>query len=142
MGEINQILGHVFVIGGPCLLVYSVISIIRTWSFLQRCVEVSGEIVRMEQSETRGRDGYTYIPVFSFTAADGRDYTVTSGVSTSAQDYIAGDFVKVRYDPANPEDARIHSFFQTWGSAVIGGLAGVILIVAGCNMLGMIRLGT
>jgi hypothetical protein len=42
----------------------------------------------------------------------------------------------VRYDPENPENARIHTFLQTWGSVVISGIVGAVFVVFGCWCLG------
>jgi hypothetical protein len=44
----------------------------------------------------------------------------------------------VRYDPANPQNARIHSFFQTWGAAIISGAVGAVFVGVGCKMLGFL----
>jgi hypothetical protein len=44
----------------------------------------------------------------------------------------------VRYDPDNPENARIHSFFQTWGVAVISGAVGVAFASYACKVLGFL----
>jgi hypothetical protein len=82
----------------------------------------------------------SYAPVFSFTAADGNTHTVTSDISSSPAGFDIGDSVKVRYDPASPQAARIHSFFQTWGVVVISGVAGVAFVSFGCMRLGLLNL--
>jgi hypothetical protein len=140
LDQFNEILGFVFLSTGPCLLVLSVISLIRTRSFLRRCEEVNGEVVRLEQSTDRDRYGYTYAPVFSFTTGDGRTYTVTSDVSSNPPGFSVGEAVRVRYDPVNPQDARIHSFFQTWGAAIISGAVGVAFLGIGSKLLGFLKL--
>ncbi len=140
MDQVSEILDLVLLFAGPCLLVFSVVSVIRTRGFLLRSVEVNGEVVRLERSKDRDRYGYTYAPVFSFTAADGETHTVTSDVSSSPPGFSEGEPVRVRYDPANPEDARIHSFFQTWGTSVIFGAVGVGFVGFACKALGLLHL--
>jgi hypothetical protein len=139
LDEIDKILGLVLLIAGPCILIYSAISFVRTRSFLRSCIEVDGEVTRLERSKSRGQYGYTYAPVFSFTVADGKTYTVTSKVSASPPGFDVGESVKVRYDPANPEDARIHTFFQTWGGAVMSGIVGAAFFAFGLYWLGMVQ---
>ena len=140
MGQTSTLWAYVFLIIGPCALVYSIFSIVQTRGFIRRCTEVPGEVIRLEQSEDRGRYGYTYAPVFTFTTLEGMKYTVTSDVGSSPSDFSIGDSVRVRYDSANPENARIHSFFQTWGLAVISGAISVGFIGFGAKLLGLLHL--
>jgi Protein of unknown function (DUF3592) len=139
LDDIDKILGFVLLVAGPCILIYSVVSFVRTRSFLRCCVEVDGEVKRLERSKSSGKYGYTYAPVFSFTVADGQTYTVTSEVSTSPPGFDVGESVRVRYDPSNPEDARIHTFFQTWGGAVMWGIVGAAFIAFGFYWLGLLE---
>jgi hypothetical protein len=117
MGQLDTLLNCVLLVVGPCAFVYSVVSMMQTKAFIRRSVEVNGEVVRLERSQDRGRYGYTYAPVFSFTSMDWMAHLVASDVGSSPAGFDVGDSVRVRYDPANPETARIHSFFQTWGTA-------------------------
>jgi Protein of unknown function (DUF3592) len=139
MDQLTKILEWVCLFVGPCLLVYSLISVVRTRDFIRRSTEVAGEVIRLERSAGDGRfASYVYAPVFSFTSADGKTYTVTSDVSSSPPDFTIGESVRVRYDPANPEKARIHSFFQTWGVAFIAGACALIFIIVSCKLLGFL----
>jgi hypothetical protein len=140
--QLKRAIDLLLVYTGPCLLVYSVISFFRTSSFLGRSTEVNGEVIRLEHSEGgMGTGSYdqSYTPVFSFTAADGESYTVTSGVSSSSADFMVGESVRVRYDPANPQNARIHTFLQTWGTVVISGVVGAGFVAFGCWQLGLLQ---
>src|ERR1035438_8811252 len=114
MDQKSEIFGLIFIFAGPCLIVFSVVSAVRTRAFLRRCTEASGEGVRLAHSSDRmGTTTYeSYAPVFSFTAVDGKTYKVTSSISSSPADFSVGDSVRVRYDPGNPQDARIQSLFE------------------------------
>ena len=59
------------------------------------------------------------------------------GVASSSAGFDVGDSVRVRYDPANPQTARIHSFFQTWGGPVLSGLVGVSFCFLRLQSLGI-----
>ena len=140
MDQLSKIWTLVSLSAGPCALVFCFVSIIRTKGLIRRSTEVTGEVIRLERSKSDGRfASYDYAPVFSFTAADGNSYTVTSEVSSNPPGFSVGESVRVRYGPANPQNARIHSFFQTWGAAVISGAIGVGLIGFGCKLLGLLH---
>lgn len=125
MGQIWELIYLVFAVAGPVLIVYAVFAYIRTRYFVRHCAETTGEVIRLERSKYPDEFGYSYAPVFSFTAANGQSYTVTSDVSSSPANFTEDEQVRVRYDPFNPSDARIDSFFQTWGGAVISCAVGL-----------------
>lgn len=127
----DQLIGGLLLLIGPCALIYAVVATRRTTDFLRRSTETSGEVIRLERSRGTGRGSRGYAPVFSFTAADGKTFTVTSDVASSPPAFAAGDHVRVRYDPTDPINARIHTFFQTWGQAVILAFVGAVFIVVG-----------
>jgi hypothetical protein len=135
MGPFETLLNCVFLVVGPCAAVWSVVSFVRTRNFIFRSVEVDGEVIRLERSKDRGQYGYTYAPVFSFTAEDGGSYTVTSDVGSSPAGFDVGDRVRVRYDPACPSSARIDTFFQTWGGPAIYAGIGVLFTCLACKAL-------
>jgi len=125
MGQFDNLLNRVFLVVGPCAVFYSIVSTMRTRFFIRRSVEVSGEVVRLERSRSRGRYGFTYAPVFTFSTESGEIYTVESDVGTSPACFDVGDPVRVRYDPAHPDSAKINTFFQTWGTAAIYAAVGL-----------------
>ena len=136
----DEILEFAFLAIGPCAIVYSFVSFFRNQTFLRTSVEVTGEVIRLERSTDRDRYGYTYAPVFTITANDGTQHTVTSDVGSNPAGFSGGDSVRVRYEPANPQDARIHTFFQTWGAVVLSGAIGVGFVAFGCDKLGLLHL--
>jgi hypothetical protein len=78
MGQSDTLLDYLFLVVGPCAVVYSIVSTVQTRTFIRRSVEVNGDVIRLERSKDRGRYGYTYAPEFSFTSTDGVMHTVTS----------------------------------------------------------------
>jgi hypothetical protein len=139
MAQLDTLLDYLFLSLGPCAVLYSIVSIVQVGAFIRCSAEVDGEVVRLEQSQSRGRYGYTYAPVFSFTSIDGLTHTVTSEVGSSPAGFDVGDSVRVRYDPANPQTARIHSFFQTWGGPLLSGLVGLCFTLYACKALGFLH---
>ena len=100
MGQLDTFLNDLFLVVGPCAVVYSIVSTVKTEAFIRRCIEVNGEVIRLERSKNRGRYGYTYAPVFTFTTMEGVTHTVTSDVGSSPAGFDEGDPVRVRYDPS------------------------------------------
>ena len=91
MGQTDTFFSYLFLMAGPCALVYSIFSIVQTRGFIRRSAEVTGEVVRLERSTDRGRYGYTYAPVFTFMTLEGMEYTVTSDVGSSPAGFNVGD---------------------------------------------------
>ena len=115
-------------IGVGCLI-WSVISYFRITSFLRQCTETRGEVIRLERTGSSGEfSGYDYAPVFQFQTVSEELVTVTSEISSSPAGFAVGQRVLVRYDPANPSDAKIHTIFQTWGDFVIPAAVGIIFL--------------
>jgi hypothetical protein len=137
MDQIGKDFGWVLLSAGPCALVESLFSVVRA---MRRSAEANGKVIRLEQSMDRvgARSYESYAPVFSFCSG-GKTYTVTSKISSSPADFVVGDSVKVRYDPANPENARIHTFYRTCGIGIIFGVVGAGFITFGLYFLGILR---
>jgi len=122
-------------VGIGCLI-WSVISLFRISSFLRRCTETRGEVVRLERSSGSGRFAdYDCAPVFRFLTAAGESVTVTSDIASSPPGFTEGQPVRVLYDPANPSEAKIHSFFQTWGDFLIPAWVGIIFLIVAASKL-------
>jgi hypothetical protein len=136
--QIRELIDWLFLFAGVASAIYSLVVFIGTLRFLRVSAKVDGRISHLERTSTGGGKfgQYIYAPVFFFNAADGKTYTVTSKDATRSPGFGIGERVSVRYDPANPEDARIHTFFQTWGRAIVFGFCGVLFIATGYNFPG------
>jgi hypothetical protein len=55
-------------------------------------------------------------------------------VGSNPPRYKEGDSVVVLYDPAQPGDVRIHSFFNVWMGPLVLGLLGVIMSLVGAGL--------
>jgi len=115
---------------GVCCLVWSVISYFRITRFLSHSIETRGEVIRLERTGSGGEfSSHDYAPVFQFQTAKGDSITITSDIASSPPSFSEGQSVLIRYDPTNPSDAKIHSFFQTWGGCVIPAWVGILFLV-------------
>jgi hypothetical protein len=132
-----RVFGLVFLIVSLGLLGVAGFFTLNTLRFLDRSVSVQGTITalvpvtRSGSDQDGGGSQITYAPEFSFTAADGRVFSVTSTFSSNPASFDVGDTVSVLYQPDHPDHARIDSFGQLWGiSLIVGGIGAVFLAVA------------
>jgi hypothetical protein len=106
-------------------------SAIYTGIFLLRSDSAPGKIVRIEP-RTNAEDGsVNYLPVFIFTASDGRTYTVASGVASDPPEFEEGQDVRVLYLKSDPQSARIGTFLQLWFVTLVCSALGVFFSLMG-----------
>jgi len=108
---------------GPLVLLLGLISAVRTGIFLATSLATDGDVIDLQP--VRGsRGGYSYAPVFRFTADDGQIYIVTSKTSTRPAAFGRGERVKVLFDKGHPESAKIATFLQLWMFPMVAGVVG------------------
>ena len=101
-----------FVVLGVGLLVASAFAYRSTRTFLAGAASAEGTIVAY--AESRDQEGHlSYYPVVSFRAKNGQrvEFQVRTGGSSRGP---LGERVAVLYDPRNPHEAAINSFFSLW----------------------------
>jgi len=114
-------------LGGFVLLGVAGFLTFRVSSFIGRSRPATGIVTALSSVESRDSNSnpqLTYAPVFSFETAGGRTYTITSRSSSNPPAFEVGEAVNVLYDPADPDGARIDSFWQLWGVPVLLGSMG------------------
>jgi hypothetical protein len=112
---------------GTVLLVAGLIWLGQEIRFGWAAQSASGTIVEARARESA--EGLEFYPVVEFAAHDGRVIRF-DGLSTSPPP-VAGTPVKVLYDPAQPNNARINSLVQRWLlGAVFASMGGIFLAAA------------
>ncbi|MFD2230056.1 DUF3592 domain-containing protein [Alkalimarinus sediminis] len=91
-------------------------------SFLATAHTAEGTIIDFVRS--RSENSTTYAPVIAFYAQDGEETIFTSSSFSSPGKYSINEKVELLYQPANPIDAKINSFFSLWGGCMIVGILG------------------
>ena len=129
----NWFIGVIFIVIGLSFLGFGVAITTDTFSsYVNRTAKAEGTVVGVKTH--RLWEGSTSLPMVRFVTEGGRSIEFTSHTGSdllqalrlrpSWKDRI-GKSVTVRYDSADPTDARIDSFFQLWGGIefpLIGGL--------------------
>lgn len=70
-----------------------------------------------------------YQPEVEFDLPDGRKMRFTDKVGSLPPDYEVGNKLRVLYDPANPNNARIHSLKRFWLAPTIFMIVGILPIL-------------
>jgi len=125
------IIGPIFLVVGVGLLLGCFGAFTRTKRFLATAREARAEVVRVEERHGGSGQSRSYHPVLRYRTQEGATKEIVSAVGSNPPRYNKGDSVVVLYDPARPDDARIHSFANVWLVAFILGFVGVIFIVVG-----------
>jgi hypothetical protein len=114
-----RLIGSIFGVIGLGILLGAAWSGVATQRFLASAAQADGEVVEMVGSDTQA-------PVVAFTAPDGRRVRFQSSVSSSPPGFHVGERVRVYFDAANPEDARLDSFMHLWFlPAFLGGMGSI-----------------
>ncbi|MGI5267942.1 DUF3592 domain-containing protein [Nonomuraea sp. CA-218870] len=136
-GRLLTLVGGIFGLVGLVLLCVTVALAASAASFLASAQQTDGTVVELTEqtSTTRNRDGFyrhttVWYPTVEFTV-DGRLYSFRSSHGSSPPAYAKGESIPVAYDPDNPYDARIASFWPAFIAPVITGGLGALFTPIG-----------
>lgn len=122
---VARLIAYVFVAGfcviGPLLLLVAFDSVMQRVELVRSGLSAQGTVVaKRSTASTRA----VYAPVFQFTASDGHTYIVSSDVYGLGSAFRDGQHVRVLYQQAHPESARIDAFAQLWAIPLVFGVVG------------------
>ncbi len=133
--KVLKIISVLFSTIGLGMLAVSVFIFSNTSSFIGRAVEADGEVIDLDRSRSSSSSSTTYRPVVAFTAATGKRVEFTSSVGSSPPSHRVGERVKVLYQPADPQSARLKSFFHLWFGFLIVFALGLVFAAIGLTMI-------
>lgn len=143
-GRLFAIIGGIFGLVGVVMLGVGVTWAVSTAAFQASAERTDGTVVALtEHTSTNnlGRRSTSWYPTVAYTV-DGRQYEFESSVGSNPPTYAEGDTVPVAYDPADPSDAQIATFWSAYlGPMIFGGLGivftplGTVLFVKGRRLL-------
>ncbi len=119
----SNLFPYLFAILGIGLVVYAAYAFTRTRDLLASGIETTGTVTKLQYSADS--DGGTYAHAFQFQLPSGETITVQSPVGSSPAGFRIGQSVSVRCDPADPANAKIHSFFQTREGSFLPAIVGI-----------------
>lgn len=116
----------IFLLVGLGMLGGAVYSFVTTWRFIGGAIAADGVVIALEERWSSADGDYTYFPQVAFETEDRRRFEFTGDTGSRPAAFDIGEPVRVLFDPARPETARIDSFFQLWLlPLILGGLGTV-----------------
>ncbi|RVX42520.1 uncharacterized protein DUF3592 [Nonomuraea polychroma] len=136
-GRFFTIVGGIFGLIGLVLLCVGMALAASTASFLASADQTEGTVAELTARTTTSRnsDGHTrrstsWYPTVEFTV-DGRRYSFQSSTGSNPPSYKKGEGVPVAYDPDDPSNAQIASFWSAFLAPLIVGGLGVVFTPIG-----------
>jgi hypothetical protein len=123
MLDAQFIIAILLLVSGTVMFAAGGLVLYRTASFLNDAVETTAIVY----SDTSGNKSFHY------TTQDDKKIVLPALVGTTS--YEAGAQVRVLYDPAAPENARIQRERNWWLLPAITAVIGLVLLVAGMTSL-------
>jgi len=129
-GPINslKVTMAVFAVLGLAMLIGCGALVKSNQDFLATAQSAEGRVIDLVYQSSG--EGGAFYPMVRFRSADGREVTFRSRVGRNPASYAVGDPVMVLYDPQNPSDAMVESFFRLWFGplmlSIVGSLFGGI----------------
>ncbi len=121
---------YISLITGVLLLLISVYLFRGSLQFLQSTERALAEVVEIERVD--GSDGDTFKPVFKFHTLLHEEIYFKQNYSSSPPHWHIGDEVMIAYKADDPQDAKILTYFGSFGySVVLMALAAPLLIIGG-----------
>lgn len=142
-GRAPRIIALLLLLVATLLLVGAGYAIWSEIAFRRIAVETDGRVVEMIRGSgsrnSDGRTSATYRPAFVFALPNGKEVRAEGSVASNPPCCRVGDRVRVRYDPARPENAALTGFMQSWLVASILGGMGVVFAGIGLAMRRVMR---
>ena len=84
----------------------------QTQHFLAQGIQTTGTISKINSENDFG--SFSFNPVVNFIDQNGKEWTYTSTLNAARKEYHPGDKVTLVYNPQNPEQAMIVTFWELY----------------------------
>jgi hypothetical protein len=111
---------------GGLAMVWAVFAYVLQRRFLRRAVRASGVVEALTEKRFQ-RGGAMYFPVIRFTTAAGASIRVESHTTQSG--IRVGQTVRILYDPRDPTNVEIDTFWSHWAMVIIASSFALILLI-------------
>jgi hypothetical protein len=115
---------------GAILLVIAGFLYFQEQNFLSKSEEATGKVTDFDLS-TDSDSGNSFCPVIEFTTKSGQPVEYHGNVCSSPPGYKIGAAVDVVYDPQNPENVQMKSFWSEYLASFILGAVGLPFFLIG-----------
>jgi hypothetical protein len=122
-----SVVAPVCLIGGVLAVAWALLAYRAQRRFLRGAQQAIG-VVQSLRAETLQRSTI-YFPVIQFTTTSG--VVVTTESKTSRSGLFVGQKIQVLYDPNDPKNLEINSFWSRWGLVWIAAFTALLLLGSG-----------
>jgi len=122
------------------ILIVGLFFVSQTLIFLNSCLETNGVVVDIHwrTSTSGGQTKLNAHPVIQFVdKRTGNTYNFTGVNGSNPPAYSIGQEVEILYDPKNPTQATVKSFFDIWGLSIVLMAMGSFLLSCGLINIGV-----
>ncbi|WP_158618011.1 DUF3592 domain-containing protein [Chitinophaga lutea] len=116
-------------IAGILLLVASCFTLNHSLTLLRSGEKAVGTVIMLEKSTDTDNESVT--PIFRFTTRSNEEYTFGHIVSTDPPAWDIGEKGTIIYDPANPSQAKLLTYFSVFSETIFCVAFALPLIVFG-----------
>lgn len=135
--DVLKLIGAIFILASIVLLGAGGYAYHDTKKFLENSVVAKGVVVDVVSRSSSSSSGHTHVPVVRFKTDKGETITAHGSLGSDPPSYKKGEEVRVRYDPKDPHDFSIDTFFELWflpiillGMGSVFGMVGVPMLLA------------
>lgn len=130
----RNVLGFLFILFGLVLLYISYDYFESANDFISKTVLTRGEIVGFKVQKSKGLrpDSFKeHYPIIKFRTIQGEEVKFISSLPYNPERHKIGDWIEIRYQPRNPQNAEIYSFYSLWSKFFAVFIAGFIFALIG-----------
>jgi hypothetical protein len=132
----------VFLIGwmlaGVVLLALGTKSLVDSRRFLAKAAVADGVVVDIARDVDLDNE-VSFYPVIEFVTLREQVVRFKADEATPRPDQRMGEEVRILYDPANPQDARLDTFWSRWLESIVLGVIGLGFVVSGAFAYRLLR---
>ncbi len=115
----------IMMLGGIAFSILGVKALVNSRHFLANATAATGTVTDIHRVIQDNEP--SYYPIVEFVTL--RERVVRFEADESNADLQVGDSIKILYDPANPQEARVDTWFSRWGGAIVMLCVGLGLII-------------
>jgi hypothetical protein len=115
---------------GVILLAISLFKFGESLAFIRKSERAIGTVIELEERED-GEGNRSYKPIFKFKTSANQEITCLSPVSSSPPAWKIGEEAIIAYNPANPSQAKVLTYFGAFLWTIVFMAIAMPLIVVG-----------
>ena len=130
--------GSVFIVSGLVIAVTGLGFYQNERTFMKTALPATGKVIKSEYIKQpfnrKGDAKGLFYPVVAFQTADGKNYEFRSDTGKESPAYTEGEQVEIRYNPQNPADTKIVTFWSNGRILFLFGLFSFAFVWIGFKM--------